>query len=91
MLCIAAIFALLDFFTLASGQLVSGNIIVLKWIISDLEPFWHIKRDSLTVIMNLVVTTVFVVVLIFTNCYIVHDRRQTDSCKNICHYLHSLC
>jgi NADH-quinone oxidoreductase subunit L len=75
-LLVAAILSLYDFFILASGTLVAKNILVLKWIaINDLELFWHVKRDSLTVIMNLVVTTVSAVVHFYSIGYMYDDKK----------------
>ncbi|MBT4922317.1 MAG: NADH-quinone oxidoreductase subunit L [Rickettsiales bacterium] len=76
LLLFAAVLAFIDFVTLANGKLEYQNIVLFKWIaLADLDLFWHIKRDSLTVMMNLVVTTVSAVVHFYSIGYMYDDKR----------------
>jgi NADH-quinone oxidoreductase subunit L len=76
LLMFAAILALIDFVVLAKGMLEYNNIILFKWIaFADLDLFWHIKRDSLTVMMNLVVTTVSAAVHFYSIGYMYEDKK----------------
>ena len=75
-MAVAAIFAFLDFLVLLKYEFVFEQITLLKWIVvGNLDVDWSIKRDTLTVFMNLIVTTVSAVVHFYSIGYMYDDKK----------------